>query len=144
MPKRALGLALTAAALLFSTHVLTTEASADIPPRPGYVEQCTVKKQQQKGETCTVCSTHHGDRDKCLKTLGKEGYSRRCKTRGASTWSEVWCKLDGVKKEAPGPSEKLSDDAGASASQAVAPALAGGAAGLLLIGGLLGRRRREG
>lgn len=91
MRKLASSLAFAALALL-----VASSATADVPPPPGYVESCTVDKQQTKNTTCASCSTYHGDRDKCAKTLGAQGFSRSCKTRGASVWTEVWCKPTGA------------------------------------------------
>lgn len=62
-------------------------AMADIPPPPDYVESCTVANH---GEGCQSCSAYHGGREAC-EALEAEGYVRRCKTRGASVWSEVMC-----------------------------------------------------
>lgn len=67
---------------------------ADIPPEPGYVEQCTVEKVQKKGEFCSSCRAWHGDRDVCDRTFGSDTklkWKLRCHTRGASVWSEIWC-----------------------------------------------------
>ena len=88
-------------------------AFADVPPPPGYVEGCTVEKQQKKGEACQSCRAWHGERDKCSKTLGKNGYSQRCKTRGASAWSEVWCKraAKGTTKKPDAPPVPTKNDA---------------------------------
>lgn len=67
-------------------------AFADIPPPAGYVEQCTIEKQCKAEEEGVTCRAYHSDREVCDKTHGKDGYTRRCKTRGASAWSEVWCR----------------------------------------------------
>ncbi len=66
-------------------------ASADVPPPPGYVETCTIEKQCKKTEAGDLCSAWHGERDKCSKLHAKTGFVFKCKTRGASVWSEVWC-----------------------------------------------------
>lgn len=73
--------------------MLAPVASADIAPPPGYVEQCTVARVQKDnpGQTCVSCDAWHGGRADC-ETREAEGYVKRCKSRGASTWSEVLCK----------------------------------------------------
>lgn len=73
--------------------LLPAGAQADIPPPKGYVEQCTVEKNQKKGVFCTTCSAYHGDRNFCARTFSadKLPWENRCKTRGASVWKEVWC-----------------------------------------------------
>ena len=101
-------LGLSLAVLLFSASSL-----ADIAPPPGYVEQCTVEKQQKKGEECKSCSAWHGERDKCEKELGTQGYTQRCKSRGASAWSEVWCKAVEPKKGEPKPEPEKKSSASA-------------------------------
>ncbi len=72
--------------------LFSATAQADIPPEPGYVEACTVQKQQKAGETCVECRTNHTETDGCLRKWMAEGYVSRCKTRGSSVWTEVWCK----------------------------------------------------
>jgi hypothetical protein len=74
--------------------LLPAGAQADVPPPKGYVEQCTVEKAQKKGEFCTACGgAYHGDRDFCERRFAadKLPWEHRCKTRGASVWTEVWC-----------------------------------------------------
>ena len=65
-------------------------ALADIPPPPGYEETCTVELvcASEQGVTCAAS---FNDRDACERDWGDKGYSKACKTRGASTWTEVWC-----------------------------------------------------
>ena len=70
----------------------TTAARADIPPPNDYVETCTVAKQQEGGKVCVACDALHGERDKCEKSVGTQGYAHVCKGWGASAWTEVWCK----------------------------------------------------
>lgn len=71
---------------------LCAPAAADIPPPPGYVEQCTIEKQCTKAEEGDACGAWHGDRDKCEKKHASDGFVRKCKTRGASVWTEVYCR----------------------------------------------------
>lgn len=72
--------------------IVSSTAVADVPPPPGYVEQCTVEKQCKKDEEGDACGAWHGDRDKCEKKHAQDGFVRRCKTRGASVWTEVYCR----------------------------------------------------
>ncbi|MCA9513514.1 MAG: hypothetical protein KC635_01075 [Myxococcales bacterium] len=103
----------TALLSLLLVGAAASTALADVPPPPGYVEQCTVKKQQGEGEHCYSCSAWHGDYDACVKRFKDTDYTRRCKTRGASTWSEVWCHKGPEPKVPPGlgtPAPKKGDD----------------------------------
>lgn len=81
---------------LFATVTLPFIASADIPPPPGYVEQCTVAKQCGADEVGSTCGTYHGEPDKCDKLYSGTAFTRKCRTRGASVWSEVWCAPKGT------------------------------------------------
>ena len=78
------------AVLLF----MSQEARADIPPPPGYVEQCTVEKQTGPGRTCETCSTSRRDEPGTCGTKLGAGFTQRCRARGATVWSEVWCRAD--------------------------------------------------
>ena len=133
-------------------------ARADVPPPPGYVESCTVEKQQGAGETCLSCGdAYHGDRDACDRQHAGNGYSRRCRTSGASVWTEVWCKAGaGGPKPAPvGPVETKTEPTPAGKSEGTAGATpasggsrcavdAGGGCGWLLaaLGLVFVRRKR--
>lgn len=75
-------------------------ARADVPPPPGYVESCTAATQQQAEEVCVDCNTFHGEPTRCRDTLGTTGHTQRCRTSGASVWTEVWCR---ARTEADGP-----------------------------------------
>jgi hypothetical protein len=67
-------------------------ARADLGPEPGYVELCTLERQQAPGERCILCrSSYHGAPHKCEEELKGRGFAQRCRTAGASTWKEVWC-----------------------------------------------------
>lgn len=72
--------------------LLPCAARADIAPPMGYTETCTPDQQQQPGETCMMCvGAYHGDRNFCAREFGAQGFSQRCRARGASVWNEVWC-----------------------------------------------------
>lgn len=94
--------ALLATFAALAVTALSTPALADLAPPPGYVEKCTVENHQKDGKTCTSCAADFKNRDRCESELGPKGYTRACRTRGASVWSEVWC-LEG--KPAPAPTE---------------------------------------
>jgi hypothetical protein len=66
-------------------------AWADIPPPPGHVEKCTVSAEQKSGKDCRACRAWYGGREECEK-LAAQGFTRRCRAGGASTWQEVWCR----------------------------------------------------
>lgn len=84
-------LATLGAALLLAS----APALADVPPEPGYVEQCTAAKQQKPAMECVGCSTYYAKHDKCPKLLESAGFTKACQSRGASTWTEVWCRSAG-------------------------------------------------
>jgi hypothetical protein len=68
-------------------------AHADVAPPPDYDEPCTIARQQTPGEQCQACDAWHGDREICARTLASSaGWAKRCQTRGASTWTEIWCR----------------------------------------------------
>ena len=93
---------------LWLLALLPASALADIPPPPGWVSKCTVEKQCRADEEGTTCAANHAERDKCEKSLAGDGWVRRCKTRGASVWTEVYCrrKADGD-KQPPAPGEAV-------------------------------------
>jgi len=77
-------------------------ARADVAPPPGYRESCTVERQRRRGETCVECSTFDEQPQACAQEHADDGYVRRCRTSGASAWTEVWCGPAGA-PEAPAP-----------------------------------------
>ena len=70
--------------------LMSSMAMADVPPPRGYVETCTVEIQcgDIPGKQC---SGWHGGRESC-EALEKDSWVRMCKTFGASSWDEVFCK----------------------------------------------------
>lgn len=71
-------------------------ALADVAPPDGYVEQCTVEKQQAPGKSCQACQNDYRSfttdaGDPCQQQYGGLGYTKMCKSWGASVWTEVWC-----------------------------------------------------
>jgi uncharacterized protein (TIGR03382 family) len=78
-------------------------ALADVPPPDGYEESCTVERQQRPSETCEACrDSYHGDVDACERRYTAAGYTFRCRTPGASVWTELWCR-DGAAPTTPPP-----------------------------------------
>lgn len=74
-------------------------AFADVAPPAGYVEQCTIDKQQAPGKSCVACQNDYrsfvGDAgDKCVQQYEPLGYTKMCKSWGASAWTEIWCTGD--------------------------------------------------
>jgi hypothetical protein len=64
----------------------TVQAKADLPPPDGYVETCTVTQQQGMGEECVTCQATYA------QACNVAGYVQRCRSWGASVWTEVWCR----------------------------------------------------
>jgi len=71
----------------------TQQLFADLPPRPGYVEKCTLERQQGSGEQCRICGASFQGRDDCTR-LAAEGFEHRCRAYGASVWKELWCRAE--------------------------------------------------
>lgn len=98
--------ALLAIFAALAVTAVSTPALADLAPPPGYVEKCTVENHQNDGKTCTSCAADFKSRDRCESELGTKGYTRACRTRGASVWSEVWClEAKPAPTPTPGPAE---------------------------------------
>jgi MYXO-CTERM domain-containing protein len=110
------GLSFGAAALLACSL-----SRADLPPQQP--ETCTIDAQQKSGETCVKCPASFKRPDACRDSYDAQGYKQRCKTKGASVWSEIWCRASS-EQDAAAP---LSPDAGApSPAGAVTPPGKGG------------------
>ncbi|MEO7095992.1 MAG: MYXO-CTERM sorting domain-containing protein [Polyangiales bacterium] len=89
LPTRSVFLGLLAA----TTVTLATVAGrADIAPPPNWKESCTEEQQKKPGEECLSCSAFYGNAQHCSKLLGSYAFQSRCKTRGASVWTELWCR----------------------------------------------------
>jgi MYXO-CTERM domain-containing protein len=73
--------------LLASAHAI-----ADQPPPEGYVEKCTVAKQQTASSECLDCSAWVSHLNRCTNLLAPYCYTRICKSYGASAWTEVLCR----------------------------------------------------
>ena len=74
-------------------------AIADIAPPPGYVEQCTVEKQQAVGKSCVACPNDYRSTfadagpSACQVQYEPLGYTKACNSYGASVWTEVCAAL---------------------------------------------------
>jgi MYXO-CTERM domain-containing protein len=80
--------------LVAATLALTFAAAsrADVAPPTGFVETCTLEKQASPGQECHDCRAYYGNHDHCSNSLSSFGFSQKCRSRGASSWSEVWCR----------------------------------------------------
>ena len=85
--------------LVAATLFLPSFAAADIPPPAGYVDPCNTDKACGKGQEVNVCSTYYGDSSKCERLHASDGFTFQCRTHGASTWSEVWCRTADAKRD---------------------------------------------
>lgn len=122
--------------------LLLSIALADVPPPPGYVETCTVEKQCTPTEEGVSCGAWFGEPDACAHLLA-EGWVLRCRTSGASVWSEVYCRGAGRSERAEGAQEGAERGSGAAKAGCASAAWGGVMAfGALLLawGGLRARR----
>jgi MYXO-CTERM domain-containing protein len=79
------------ALLIASPLAFAGAAQADVPPPPGFVETCTVAQQQTGGARCEECRASFQDASACATRFASTQMQQRCKTSGASVWTEVWC-----------------------------------------------------
>lgn len=115
-------------------------ALADVAPPPGYVEQCTVEKQQAPGKQCVACPNDYRSfatdaGNPCQLKYGTQGYTKMCNTYGASAWTEVWCTGD-----LDAGTEVTSPAAGSCGCRTNPQRANGPIAGLLVLGALLSTR----
>jgi hypothetical protein len=90
---RSPGLALAAAlSLSAALPLVAATAAADLPPPIGYIEECTPERQQVAGLECVGCASYFGSPTKCPDLLVPLDFTKACQSRGASTWTEVWCR----------------------------------------------------
>jgi hypothetical protein len=105
------------AGLSLTALVCSGPVGADITPPPGWVEECTIAKQQGRIETCVespllamgdplvLLDTRGnpvGSREAYFKKLTAEGYVFRCRAgTSGSFWTEIWCKPDKLKMTRP-------------------------------------------
>jgi hypothetical protein len=120
-------------AIPFSATALLVCSLARADLAPAAPETCTIDAQQRAGETCVKCPASFKKPDACRDTYAAQGSKQRCKTRGASVWSESWCRAAGEKDASASPApdaaplSPLTADAGAPPlSGAVTPPGKGG------------------
>ena len=87
-----IGYSLSSVAIALACALGPRLARADIAPPPGYVEQCTLAKQSKPQDECHACSAFYGNAAHCSESLKSYGFTQRCRTGGASVWSEIWCR----------------------------------------------------
>jgi len=83
----------TAALMLSFVLALATSVRADVAPDPDYVERCTLGQQQESGDECVECRASFEEPERCKQQYASGGYAPRCQTRGASVWTEIWCRV---------------------------------------------------
>ena len=77
-------------------------AQADIPPPAGWVETCTAERRCPDQEVVT-CHAHFRDREVCARQHAGDRYALACRTRGASVWTELWCRPKAAPKPGAAP-----------------------------------------
>ncbi|MEC7984535.1 MAG: hypothetical protein VX278_05190 [Myxococcota bacterium] len=90
--------------LILGCMYFSTVVRADMLPSKDFIETCTVEKQQKEKESCLSCGdAYFDDVDACKNRYASQGYTKRCKTSGASVWTEIWCKpsVSGVQTSTP-------------------------------------------
>jgi hypothetical protein len=111
---RRLLVAAAAIAAIAAVAVLAPAARADYFPPRQPEPACTLDQARASDETCRACDADFLDPDTCARALAPQGFTRLCRGRGMTGWTEVWC-------HASTPATKLSCtfapgvDAGASA-----------------------------
>lgn len=74
---------------------LSDEATADLAPPDGYVEQCTVAKKQRSSSECVECRTMremYANADRCIVLLTPYCFQKVCEALGGSSYPEIWCR----------------------------------------------------
>ncbi|MFO0694707.1 MAG: hypothetical protein U0230_14190 [Polyangiales bacterium] len=83
----------------------SANARADVVLPREYVEPCTVESRSDERHECKACArSYRQPAEHCATEVGP-GYTLACKTTGASTWTEVWCRerpRDGGTRPTPG------------------------------------------
>ena len=78
------------AAVLAVACVLARAARADVPPLT-CDPTCDVERSSAVAGPCQACEAAFLDADACERALGPKGLTRRCRSRGITQWTEVWC-----------------------------------------------------
>ena len=119
-------------------------AHADIPPPPGYVETCTVANHCASDQAGKTCEGTFSGREDC-EALEAAGWTQKCRTSGASVWTEVMCGPKGsASPVGPAPAEAPGTPVAPKATEEPRRCATGpfaGAFGLLIALGLVARRR---
>lgn len=76
--------------VVLALTILPGIARADIAPPPGFVEKCVEDLVRKPGETCQTCDGSFSG-SPCEARYAGTQLSWRCKTHGASVWTEIWC-----------------------------------------------------
>ena len=92
MPLTTLRLVVTGGLLVGAFGLASAPARADLPPPADYVESCTVEHQSAAGKECVLCGEAYYAKPDACERHKAGGYEKSCRTRGASTWKEVWCR----------------------------------------------------
>jgi hypothetical protein len=69
-----------------------SRALADMPPPDGYVETCTIARQQTSKTECLECMDMHDQTERCTNLLAPYCYVKVCKTWGSTSFTEVLCR----------------------------------------------------
>ena len=97
--------------------VVTTFAAsgwADLAPPGRPPDTCTMEQQAAPGQECHPCRAYYGNHEHCPESLAAFGFTKKCRSYGASNWSEIWCRPESA-ASAKVPSkilEQLSDASG--------------------------------
>lgn len=138
-----------------SLGFMASVALADVAPPSDYVEQCTVAKKQTAGKECEACKNDYRSfqadtQDPCKFQYEPGGYTKICQSRGASVWTEVWCRDVAVAAADAGDANHATGDSNTHVDDTVArtavadcsgcrtntKSSGGQAAALLILGGL--------
>jgi hypothetical protein len=81
------------AALVSVLCATSASALGDVAPPGGRKGgTCNPADQSKDGLECLGCRAYFKNRDHCEYALGVYGFTQSCRTPGASTWREVWCR----------------------------------------------------
>lgn len=98
--------------------MVSAPALADIPPPVGWVESCTVAMQAREGRECRDCSTYHGNPPTFCSDQVGAGFTKVCRSRGSSAWTEVWCREASAQSPSAEPTTAMTDAPAAAMNEA--------------------------
>jgi len=118
-----LRLAIVSSLLACALSVAATSARADLPMPEGFVETCTLERATGPGQECVLCGdSYYKTPDGCAVKLEPQGFAKSCRSKGGSTWKEVWCKKGkGTPPAAPSVSAAAAAPTPAASASAAAP-----------------------